>query len=263
MDRLVRQTLSYLTSILFAVVFLLAIIHPTLAASQQDVNTARQWGYEGVTDPSHWADLEADFALCSTGQSQSPINLRSEAAIAHNETLNIDYHPSPFNAVNTGRTLQMNYASGSQISLDNENYKLVQFHFHAPSEHLIESKASEMELHLVHKNANNQLAVIGIMIEPGSPNETLEELWDHIPTMGTKQSLDLPVDASQLLPDDLSFYHYQGSLTTPPCSESVNWVVMKHPIQASSPQIETFKSYFHTNARPLQALHDRAVQFSQ
>lgn len=258
-----RWILSPLISLLFAGVFLLAMPHSTLAASQQDVNTALQWGYEGVTDPSHWAGLEADFALCSMGQFQSPINLQSDTAIAKSKTLSINYHPSLFNAVNTGRTLQMNTASGSQISLDNQIYKLIQFHFHAPSEHLIDSKTSEMELHLVHKNANNQLTVLGVMIEPGSPNQALEELWDHIPAVGAKQAPELSIDTSQLLPDDLSFYHYQGSLTTPPCSESVNWVVMKHPIQASSSQIETFKSHFHANARPIQVLHNRPVQFSQ
>lgn len=227
------------------------------------VMAAPNWGYDGDLDPNHWSALQSEFALCGAGQSQSPIDLISEGAVDGTDLLNVDYHPAPLDEVNTGLTLQMNYAHGSTVTIDDQDYELVQFHFHTPSEHLMDHNSREMELHLVHKNTDDQLAVVGVMIEPGAKNQALEEILSNTPAgPGQEKVTDLPVDASQLLPRDRSFYHYQGSLTTPPCSESVNWVVMKEPIQASTQQIDAFKSRFRANARPVQDLHHRPVSFS-
>ena len=254
-----RLTIKYFLALLYSAVFATLSVVSTMPTAIASPN----WGYDGDLDPNHWAALQSDFALCGTGQSQSPIDLLSKGAADGTDALNIDYHPAPLNEVNTGLTLQMNYAHGSTITIDDQVYELVQFHFHTPSEHLMDSKTKEMELHLVHKNAEDQLAVIGVMIEPGARNEALEALWNSIPaTAGETKVADLPVDVNRLLPRDRSFYHYQGSLTTPPCSESVNWAVMKDPIHASSQQIAAFKSQFHTNARPVQDLHSRSILFS-
>lgn len=220
------------------------------------------WSYEGPSDPGHWSELQSDYSLCSTGQSQSPINLRSQDLNSDHETLNVDYHSSPLDEVNNGRTVTVNYTEGNILTLNNQTYELVQFHFHAPSEHLIDNKTSAMEMHLVHKNAANELAVLGVMIKPGAASPLLDEIWDNMPGVEEENAPNLDIDVSSLLPRDRSFYHYQGSLTTPPCSESVNWAILQQPIQASRQQISTFKSKFHANARPVQALNNRPIQFS-
>jgi len=253
-----RPTAKYLLLSLLSIVIVACstIWSPTVIA-------APNWGYDGDLDPNHWAALQAEYALCGTGQSQSPIDLISKGMVDGTDLLDIDYHSAPLNEVNTGLTLQMNYAQGSTVTIDDQAYELVQFHFHTPSEHLMDHKPGEMELHLVHKNTEDQLAVVGVMIEPGVTNQALEEILSNTPAgPGQERITDLPVDASQLLPRDRSFYHYQGSLTTPPCSEDVNWVVMKEPIQASTQQIDAFKSRFRANARPVQGLHRRPVSFS-
>ncbi len=242
--------------ILIALICLAWVLFVTPAIAVPD------WSYEGASDPGHWSDLQPEYSLCETGQSQSPINLRSQEDRNDNEVLSMDYHPSPLDEVNNGRTLKVIYAAGNTLTLNDQTYELVQFHFHAPSEHLIENKSSAMELHLVHKNAANQLAVLGVMIEPGAPNPYLEDIWQHMPAVEEENASPLDIDVSSLLPRDLSFYHYQGSLTTPPCSESVHWAVLKQPIQASRQQITTYQSRFHANARPIQGLHDRTIQFS-
>lgn len=218
------------------------------------------WSYEGTSDPGHWSELQPDYSLCATGQAQSPINLRSQSR--DHETLKVDYQSSPLDEVNNGRTVTVNYTGGNTLTLNNQTYELVQFHFHAPSEHLINDQTSAMELHLVHQNAAQELAVLGVMIQPGAANPLLTEIWENIPAVETENAPNLAIDVNALLPRDRSFYHYQGSLTTPPCSESVNWAILKQPIQASRQQINTFKSQFHANARPVQALNDRTIQFS-
>lgn len=220
------------------------------------------WSYEGASDPGHWSELQSDYSLCSTGQAQSPINLRSQDLNSDHETLNVDYHSSPLDEVNNGRTVTVNYEAGNTLTLNSQTYELVQFHFHAPSEHLINNQTSAMEMHLVHKNAANELAVVGVMIKPGAANPLLDEIWENMPGVEEENAPNLDIDVRSLLPRDRSFYHYQGSLTTPPCSESVNWAILQQPIQASRQQINTFKSRFHANARPVQALNNRPIQFS-
>lgn len=248
------RLLKYVLPSLIGIVCIALIATPAIAVPN--------WSYGGASDPGHWSDLQPEYSLCETGQAQSPINLRSQDVSESTEALNVDYHPSPLDEVNNGRTLKINYAAGNTLTLNDQTYELVQFHFHAPSEHLIENQASAMELHLVHKNAANQLAVLGVMIEPGAANPSLEEIWQHMPSVEEENAPHLDVNVSSLLPRDRSFYHYQGSLTTPPCSESVNWAILKQPIQASPQQIKTFKSRFHANARPVQELHDRTIRFS-
>ena len=193
------------------------------------------WSYEGTSDPGHWSELQSDYALCAAGQAQSPINLRSQDLSRDHETLSVDYHPTPLDEVNNGRTLTMNYAAGNTLALNDQNYELVQFHFHAPSEHLIDNQASAMELHLVHKNAANKLAVLGVMIQPGAANPLLEALWQNMPAVEEENIPNIEIDVNALLPRDRSFYHYQGSLTTPPCSESVNWAILAATDSGLSP----------------------------
>lgn len=218
------------------------------------------WSYEGDSSPEHWGELEADFALCDRGQQQSPIAL--QAAIATDiPNLVFHYQPSFVNLLNNGRTLQVDYDPGSYFELNGDRFNLLQFHFHHPSEHRLEGQDYPMELHLVHRSATGQLAVIGIMIEAGPANAALAGVWQHLlpaytPLFQTQER----VDANQLISPTASSYHYSGSLTTPPCSEDVQWIVLDQTIQLSSEQISAFEALVPANNRPRQALNGRSLQ---
>lgn len=219
------------------------------------------WGYSGEHGPDHWATMDpAANAACSSGKEQSPIAISSGAA-AFPDPLQVDYKAAPEVIVNNGHTIQDNYAPGSSMTVDGQSYQLAQFHFHAPSEHVIDGKPAAMELHLVHKNAAGGLAVVGVMIEEGAENSALAAVIDHMPkTAGEPEAVaDTTVDAAALLPSDRSYWRYDGSLTTPPCSEGVKWHVMKSSIQASAAQIAAFKALFpEGNGRPLQPMNARS-----
>ncbi len=218
------------------------------------------WSYDGNSGPKHWGELEADFALCDRGQRQSPIAL--QGAIAQDiPNLVFHYNPSPVNLLNNGRTLQVNYEPGSHIELEGDRFDLVQFHFHHPSEHLLEGQGYPMELHLVHRNAMGDFAVIGVMIEVGPENSALAGVWENlVPVYTALTPTTASVDANQLLPQAVTSYRYSGSLTTPPCSESVQWIIMDHPIQLSTPQIAAFETLVPANNRPRQSQNKRSLK---
>lgn len=221
---------------------------------------ALTWSYDGNSGPEHWGALEADFALCDRGQQQSPIAL--QGAIAQDiPNLVFHYSPSPVNLLNNGRTLQVTYDPGSYIELEGDRFDLLQFHFHHPSEHRLEGQDYPMELHLVHRNATGDLAVIGILIEAGPENLALAGVWGNLmPVYTPLTATTASIDASQLLPPVATSYRYGGSLTTPPCSESVQWIIMDHPIQLSKQQIAAFETLVPVNNRPRQAKNNRSLQ---
>jgi carbonic anhydrase len=160
--------------------------------------------------------------------------------------------------------VQVNYQPGSTIKINGEEYELLQFHFHTPSEHTINGKASALEMHLVHRNAKNQLAVVGVMMEKGATNPLIEQIWQHIPTVGkTNVVKNSTINATKLLPNNKAYFSYAGSLTTPPCSENVKWNVLIEPIQVSEKQIEAFQSLYQVNARPVQPINGRIIEFHQ
>jgi carbonic anhydrase len=218
------------------------------------------WGYEGESGPAHWADLDPAWALCATGKRQSPIDITAGVA-PHVDALSFDYQASPLDLVNNGHTVQVNYEAGSHLIVRGVSYDLVQFHFHAHSEHRLAGHYAPLEVHLVHRNATGGLAVIGVLIEEGASNAALESVFENLP----KQSGEVlriagsSFDATELLPEAAESFHYDGSLTTPPCSEGVNWHVLAAPLQASSAQIAKFTALYANDARPLQALEDRPV----
>lgn len=218
------------------------------------------WTYGGTANPTEWGELSPDFAQCELGQDQSPINIQ-DAMAGTPAAITFNYAPVPLMITNNGHTIQVNYAEGSTVTIDGEVYTLAQFHFHTPSEHQINGKAAAMELHLVHRNAEGKLAVVGVMIEAGTTNPSLDKIWQHIPTVGTSEEVKgLTINAADFLPDDISYYSYSGSLTTPPCSEGVSWTVLTTPIQFSEQQIEAFETLYPVNARPIQATHDRRIE---
>lgn len=219
------------------------------------------WGYTGEGAPENWGKLKPEYALCGTGKSQSPIDI-NKTIIAKLENISFSYKDTPLKIINNGHSIQVNYEPGSFITVDGETYELVQFHFHVPSEHTVKGQFYDMELHLVHKNNLGEIAVVGVFMKKGQPNKLIQLLWDNIPAELNKENVvtGISVNASGLLPKDRSYYHYFGSLTTPPCTEGVNWSVLKTPIEVSEEQIEKFRSVMgFNNNRPVLPVNKRFI----
>ncbi len=217
------------------------------------------WTYEGESGPAHWGELSGDYAVCSQGKSQSPIDI-SETQSDNIEDVEFIYDTSKINILNNGHTVQVNYDEGSSIMVDGEEYNLLQFHFHTPGEHTVGGKSFDTEMHLVHKNDAGDLAVVGVLIEEGAENKAFNDMWAHLPKhAGDKETLASEVNAEDLLPRDRSSFRYTGSLTTPPCSENVAWIVLKSPIQLSGAQIDALHAILNDNNRPVQPVNARKV----
>ena len=217
------------------------------------------WGYEGPQAPEHWSSLDPGFAVCGDGREQSPIDLTGAEREALSE-IGFEYAPSPISILNTGNTIQVDYQAGSGIVLDGTRYGLVQFHFHHRSEHTVDGADFPLELHLVHADADGALAVVGVFLEEGAANEALAPVWRHLPAEAGPAALVAGmVDANALLPERRTTWRYPGSLTTPPCSEGVSWLMMTEPVTASREQIEAFGALFPINNRPVQPLNGRRL----
>ena len=230
-----------------------------------DVNQtqASPWSYQGETGTDFWGELDPEFQTCRLGQAQSPINIEANAT-SDVGSLELNYHDTPLAIINNGRTIKVDYQPGSNLTLDGTEYELLQFHFHQPSEHLISGKAAEMEAHFVHKNqATGNLVVLAVLMSLGDFNQALNSIWQKIPKFDPQASQisDLTINALQLLPDNTrQYYRYQGSLTTPPCSEIVTWLILKQPVSVSKSQLSSFIQVIGNNARPVQALNQRFLQ---
>ncbi|WP_033136147.1 carbonic anhydrase [Aeromonas finlandensis] len=217
------------------------------------------WEYSGEAGPAHWAKLTPEFGQCA-GSNQSPVDLNGlvEAKLA---PLALHYQAGGNTVVNNGHTVQVGYAPGSTLLLDGTTFELKQFHFHAPSENLIEGKSYPLEGHLVHVSDKGEIAVVAVMFEAGKANPALTAAWGELPAkVGEIHPLKAPLAAEQLLPESRDYYRFSGSLTTPPCSEGVRWLVMKQPVEVSQAQIDAFKAVMHhPNNRPVQPLNGRLV----
>jgi len=218
------------------------------------------WSYEGDTGPAHWGDLDSSYGLAKTGKSQSPINL--VASITETAPrLRFEYGESAIHEVNNGHTIQENCDPGSAVRVGSERFALRQFHFHSPSEHHLEGKGSPLECHLVHQNEAGDLLVIGILFEVGEENPFLARVWSHIPARPGEEvhveSVRLKI--ADLLPKSHTSYRYEGSLTTPPCTENVRWIVFEETMPLSRKQLAHFRRFYHHNNRPLQPTNDRPV----
>lgn len=225
---------------------------------KNETETHPHWTYTGYTGPENWGELSPEFETCKTGLNQSPINLK-ESLKSDLKPIAINYQNSPLNIINNGHTIQINYSSGSTINVDNETYDLLQFHFHNPSEHRLEGNSFPLEIHLVHRNQYGKLAVLGIFIESGKHNNNLDPILTAIPNnSGPEKAFPKTViNVKNLLPPVNGFYRYFGSLTTPPCSERVRWIVFEQAIQADSQQIATLSKVLGGNNRPIQELNER------
>jgi carbonic anhydrase len=218
------------------------------------------WGYSGSEGPEHWGALDPEYALCSKGKNQSPVNLTGMIE-SDLPPITINYKSGGNEIVNNGHTIQVNYSPGSTIKVNGHRFELKQFHFHSPSENTLEGQSYPMETHFVHTDEDGNLAVIAVMFKAGDKNAELEKAWAHMPEKADEKSeLPLSVDANILLPHDQDYYRFNGSLTTPPCSEGVWWMVMKDFQTASKEQIVKFANRMHhPNNRPLQPLNARVI----
>lgn len=224
------------------------------------------WSYEGAHQgPAHWGELDPAFEACAKGGSQSPIDI-SNTVKAELASLNFEYGKTTEpTIVNNGHTVQVNVPAGSQLKVGDQTYGLLQFHFHTPSEETIKGKHTAMVAHFVHKNAAGQLGVVSVLMQPGpmAKNPAYAPVFDHLPRPNEKISVEgLELDLAAMLPSDKGYYSFDGSLTTPPCSESVSWMVLKRPVALGNDQIKAFRRLFNANARPVQPLNGRIVKES-
>lgn len=233
-----------------------------LGATAQHGSTPH-WTYDGKEGPPHWSSLDSAFKTCGVGTHQSPIDVRGAVA-ADLPAIGFHYKPSRLEIVDNGHTIQVTYAPGSSVTIGNETYQLKQFHFHHPAEERVSGKLYPLVAHLVHSNADGHVAVIAVLFTTGRPNESIANVWRHLPAQGNEVSADsITIDATGLLPKSHGYFTFTGSLTTPPCTEGVTWFVLKTHVQASKEQIATFAERYPHNARPLQPLHGRSIKMTK
>lgn len=220
------------------------------------------WSYEGELGPRNWAKINSDWFKCGTGNRQSPIDIRDGMKVDL-EQINFDYRPSGFNVIDNGHTIQVGISGGNFITIMGRTYELLQFHFHRPSEERINGRSFEMVAHLVHKDSEGKLAVVAVLIERGKAHPLIQMIWNNLPLEKNETSTpSIVIDMNDFLPTRRDYFTYMGSLTTPPCTEGVLWMVMKEPVQASGSQLALFSRLYPMNARPIQANSGRVIKES-
>ncbi|MEQ9105250.1 MAG: carbonic anhydrase family protein [Rhodothermales bacterium] len=235
------------------------------------VSTCEDWSYDGETGPAQWA------SLCSptcAGDRQSPVDIVTASVVDANaeseaEPILFEYGETELTLFNNGHTIEEgdeHVEKENAITVGGTRFELLQIHFHSLSEHTIDGAHSPLEMHLVHRNEDARLAVIGVMIQEGAPNEALAAVWDQLPTLESSPHVEVHVDVEDVLPENRAYYQYDGSLTTPngsnpaaSCAEIVNWLVMKEAITMSADQIAAFQAIFDHNYRPVQPLNGRTI----
>lgn len=244
---------------IFASLLVVMACSTSFAANQHGAH----WEYDGKNGPAHWGELEKEFGACKLGKEQSPIDISTKSIEkAKLPEIKAAYKASAGELVNNGHTIQINLADGGSATVPSGAYKLLQFHFHTPSEEKIDAKNFPLVAHLVHKNEAGNLAVIAVLFKEGKENDALKGIFNALPAKEGKEPLKASFDATKLLPTSMGYYTFKGSLTTPPCSEGVAWQVLKTPVEMSKAQIDAFKKVFKMNARPVQPLNGRKVQES-
>jgi carbonic anhydrase len=233
----------------------------SLARSQEAKHAEHEWDYGREHGPAHWGELMPEFASCASGHQQSPIDIRKPEK-ADLPAIQFDYVASPLRIIDNGHTIQINYEPGSSIREGGHEFVLKQFHFHHPSEEKIEGRRHEMSLHLVHADAAGHLAVVAVLVDPGPESALVLALWSNLPKEEGKETRrdDVPINAAELLPTERGYYTFDGSLTTPPCTENVTWLVLKKPVALSTGEIAQFAKKYPDDARPTQPLYDRVVK---
>ena len=232
------------------------------ADGHAEPHAVAHWDYKGSGGPQAWGGLKPEFSLCASGQRQSPIDIRGGLSVDL-DPVRFDYKSSRFAVVDNGHTVQVNLAPGNTIEVGGKRFELLQFHFHRPSEERVDGHQFEMSLHLVHKDDQGRLAVVALLFDKGAAQASLQRVWNNLPLEKNEEAnARLPLELIDLLPADRRYYTYMGSLTTPPCSEGVQWIVMRQPVTASAEQIEIFSRIYPMNSRPVQAGAGRRIMQS-
>jgi carbonic anhydrase len=215
------------------------------------------WSYEGATGPDKWGSLGGDGNVCATGTQQSPVDVSGSVRAAL-PRLDVNWARRPDTIANNGHTIQLAFADGGTLRTGRDVYRLKQFHFHRPSEHTIDGKRAAMEVHFVHEGADGALGVVGVLMREGRPNRTFARI---VATMPAKEGPPVPADPAidpyGLMPFAGGYVRYAGSLTTPPCAETVAWMVLVRPIEVAASDIEAFAKLYSDNSRPVQKLNRR------
>jgi Carbonic anhydrase len=256
-----------LTGIFASVISCISAVPLGLLSDIKPSQASPDFSYGGYKNPTNWDELSPNWAICESGKAQSPIDIKPSllgSVLSPPANIQFNYQSlTNFPVQNNGHTIQVNYpypSGTSTMTVDGKTYQLVQFHLHTHSEHLINGEAAALELHLVHQNPQGELAVVGVMIENGAINNDLQTVFASMPNQEGVNTANGTINASNFLPANRSYYGYQGSLTTPPCSQGVKWIVLQNPITASQAQIDAFTNIFQVNARPVQDLNGRTIQ---
>ncbi len=233
------------------------------AAANPVVHLQAHWAYEGEGGPANWAKLNSDYATCASGRRQSPIDIRDGIKLGL-EPIRFDYKPTQVRIVDNGHTLQVNVGEGLALQIMGKRYELIQFHFHRPSEERVNGRLYDMVVHLVHRNDEGQLAVVAVLLEKGGEHPLIQTVWNNMPLERDMEVTPAEaIDPTQLLPENRNYWTYMGSLTTPPCSEGVLWMVLKQPVQVSADQVAIFSRLYRNNARPVQPSNGRLIKESR
>lgn len=239
---------------------------PTATPKKDSHGHDVHWAYDGEGGPDAWGQLKSEFKTCAVGKRQSPIHIQESNTLqGPAEAIQFSYQPSSGTVVNNGHTIQVDVEGDNSIMVRGSNYKLLQFHFHHPSEERINHKVYSMVAHLVHRNIEGQLAVVAVLLDPGAANSLINKVWTYMP-LDSGDTVRMPaglLDLNELLPKDQRYYQFLGSLTTPPCTEGVLWLVLKQPTTVSPEQLKLFSQLYPHNARPVQPLHGRPIRDAQ
>ncbi|MCK5524058.1 MAG: carbonic anhydrase family protein [Thiomargarita sp.] len=229
-------------------------------AEENHSNDTPHWSYKGDTGPAHWGSLSEEYALCGNGKQQSPIDIVNSVK-TDLPPLEFNYNPIGLTIENNGHTIKITTDKVGSLTIGENTYQLLQFHTHAPSEGAINGKRADMVIHMVHQNAQEKLAVVSVYLEKGeTANPLIDALWKVMPkTPGEPQQHDVQIDVNQLLPEDKNYYTFEGSLTTPPCTEGVKWIILKQTMSISAEQLVQYQAVYPENVRPLQPLNDSEV----
>jgi len=220
-----------------------------------------EWSYSGENGPGGWADLAPEWFIAREGKRQSPIDITEARLTGALFPIVLEYESSGVNLTNTGHGIEQTYFPGSHVNIGNQKFELKTFDFHSPSEHTIQGQKYPLEMQLVHEGPIGQLLIISVLFEEGPSNAFLSTLWPHLPTSPktTTEKADALINAAQALPLDKSYYFYEGSLSQPPCTEGVQWYILRQPAKLSADQLSAFTKLYSGNVRPVQPLNERRV----
>lgn len=228
------------------------------------IETSTQvWDYGNEIGPAVWGELSKDFKLCASGKKQSPINI--ETSWTKNSlslsAIKLAYKSSAIHMVNNGHWIELEFDKGSKLIFGPQEYELKQIQLHAPAEHLIDKKQANIEIQFLHRDKEGHLLILALMLYRGKMNYALHSLFDYIPAISNTKNFieDKKINPLDFLPEGGGYYTYMGSLTSPPCSENVRWIILSHPIEASLQQIKKLTNVYRMNNRPFQPLNRRKV----